>query len=126
MTANGTLERKGVGGSLELDNPRRARGDLALVRRAIRQRWAIPEEVRSELPAAMRSIVNKESITVLNAQGEPVQIDNDRERIGAGRVLVAMEGQNQSDDHAEGGVEEKSATQSVVNLQVNIGFDKGG
>ena len=83
------LPSGGQGGVLPTSDDHHTRADLALVGRAVRQRWGVPDSVRKELPEAMRSIV-------LNDDPE-----NTRERVAAAKVLVAMEAQNQADDHAE-------------------------
>ncbi len=89
----------GQGEILPTSDGHHTRADIALVGRAVRQRWGIPPEIRTELPAAMRQIVNKESVTILDSWGVAIEVSNDRERIAAAKVLVAMEGQNQADDH---------------------------
>jgi hypothetical protein len=110
-----------------LDDPRHIRADIALVGRAVRQRWKVPDEVRSEVPEIMRGIVNKPHATVISHDtGEPIQIDHDRERIAAAKVLVAMEQQNQVDDHAEDKVSrlnEGKPTEIVHERRLRLEFD---
>jgi len=70
-----------------LSDPKFRRADLALVRRAIQARWNIPEHLRSLVPEAMAEILASPASEA-------------RDRIGAAKVVVAMEGQNQTDDLA--------------------------
>lgn len=82
-----------------LADPKLARSDVRMIERAVRERWIMPEGAFTDLPAAMLEIVTKESIKVLDREGVAVEIDNDREKIAAARVLAVLEAQNQADEH---------------------------
>lgn len=61
------------------------RGDLKMMASAVNRRWIIPKNVKEEMPAVIGTIA--------------LTSDSERERIAAAKVIVAMEGQNQADDH---------------------------
>lgn len=71
----------GRGGILDLSLNR----DQKLIRRAANGRWPIPDELK-------QAVVNKVA-QALGATSEP------REVASLSKVVVAMEGQNQADDH---------------------------
>ena len=58
------------------------KGDLVMIRSAIRRGWKIPDEVMQSLPEKMAALVD---------DADP------RTSLGAAKVLVAMHGQNQRD-----------------------------
>ena len=74
-------------GGLMLD-PHHVRGDRRMLARAMREGWDIKAKVRSDLPGTMAKIVFDE-------------LQRPIDRIGAARVIVAMQGQNQADRHHE-------------------------
>lgn len=82
-----------------LADPHRVRGDAQMIRRALRQRWPMSDEVRADLVNCLKAIVCTEKIEVVSKSGEPISIPNHRNQAAAARVLVAMEAQNQADDH---------------------------
>lgn len=106
-------EVSGLGASFELDDPHRVRGDLALVRRAIRQRWGITDAQRKRAPEIAMAIAENS--------------DDDRAKVGALGILRAMESDNQTDDHAEAGVGKKAAevTVNVANV-IKVEHDRLG
>ena len=61
----------------------RPRSDLRLVERAIRNGWNIPAAIMEKLPLIISNLVTKS--------------DDERIKISASRVLVAMFGQNQNE-----------------------------
>lgn len=65
--------------------------DTRMLARAVEKRWDLPEAVRKVLPAEMTKIAVN--------QGPSGRKYRTRERIAAARVLVAMEAQNQDDEH---------------------------
>lgn len=69
------------------DNDARVGQDAAMVRRAIRQRWRIPDEVRETVVSRMARTVAESPI--------------ERDATAAAKVLVAAEGQNQADEHLD-------------------------
>lgn len=71
----------GQGDSLDVSVP----ADRVLVARAAKARWQIPDELKTALVVKLGQIV--------------VNSDDARDVNGAARTLVAMEGQNQADDH---------------------------
>src|SRR3990167_9360817 len=62
--------------------------DTRMVERAIRQRWPLRDEYREPLVNGLLTIA------VNPANGA-------RERVSASRALIAMEGQNQADEHKQ-------------------------
>lgn len=71
-----------------LDNGQEVTETCQLVAAAIRQRWPIPPEARAALPEAMCRIA-------LNEDGR----QSTRQQIRAMRVILAMDAQNQRDEH---------------------------
>ncbi len=65
--------------------------DTRLIEKAINQRWDIPEGVRSEVPAAMREIVNTAK--------------SHRNKIAASRVLLQADGLNMAQEARDAGGE---------------------
>lgn len=72
--------------------------DIALIRRAVRERWDIPKESLASVAEEMVRISLKRTTTVGTMVG-PVEVDNDRNQTAAARVVTAMVGQNQGDEH---------------------------
>ena len=60
------------------------RSDLRMIGMAIRRGWKIPETIMEQLPEVLANLATKS--------------EDDRTRIGAARVLVAMHGQNQNEE----------------------------
>jgi len=60
--------------------------DCKLTRMAIRKGWKIPNDVKETLPEKLMAIIDNEYVV-------------ERDKIAAAKTLVAMEGQNQADDH---------------------------
>ena len=89
---------KGLSTPILLD-PLAERKDIALASRAYRERWNIPGEARQQIADRLLKIVAKESVEVMTSKG-PRSLEHpaDVNSIAASRVLVAMEGQNQSDE----------------------------
>jgi hypothetical protein len=85
------------------------RADMRLVRRAARERWKVPAELRGNLHLALAHIVCN-------------PLSSDRDRIGASKVLVQMEGQNQTDDHLADKNERLDGGKSTENVGV-VGLD---
>ena len=71
-------------GGGDLLQSRRLRGDLRLVEIAIRKRWAISDEMKTELIEKLASITESGS---------------NEEALRAISILIAAEAQNQKDDH---------------------------
>lgn len=67
-----------------LTNPQNRRSDIRMIGMAIRQGWKIPEAIMDQLPKVLANLV--------------VKSEDDRTKIGAARVLVAMHGQNQNEE----------------------------
>ena len=67
-----------------LTDPNKRRSDIRMLGMAIRKKWEIPEAIMDQLPKVLANLV--------------VKAEDDRTRIGAARVLVAMHGQNQSEE----------------------------
>lgn len=109
------LPGRGVSGTL-LTDPLATTKDTALVRRAIKERWNIPDEKRPVIVNRLLDIVETTSVTVMTKDGpQPVADKADANAIAAARVLVAMEGQNQADQQPIAG------TQVAVGVSVTGG-----
>lgn len=67
-----------------LTDPHNRRSDIRMIGMAIRRGWKIPEAIMDQLPKVLANLV--------------VKSEDDRTKIGAARVLVAMHGQNQSEE----------------------------
>lgn len=76
---------------------------MAMVSRAVRHGWPISDEVR-KLVVDQMALVVKES-------------DNDRNKIGAAKVLVSADSVNARREDAE---REKEPASAQVNVQVNL------
>ena len=74
----------GRGGILQ---SQRLRGDLRLVDMAVRKRWPITDEMKTELIERLASIT---------------ELGTNEESLRAIAILITMEGQNQKDDHRLG------------------------
>jgi len=92
MAHTPTIEQKppetlgGLGGRVSIEPANRE--DRALLLRAIRQRWPIPEATRAELMAA-----------IVKAMTEAAEAGNARDVAGCARVIVAADKLNQIDEH---------------------------
>ena len=71
---------------MEID-PHHMRSDLRLIERAIKKGWAIPDTALDTLPGMVDQI----------AKTEAIPIDK---RLQAAKVLIAMHGQNLSQQHS--------------------------
>lgn len=97
----------GQGGNTHL------REDIRIVGMAVKRRWPVPDEVKERLPGILRSIAETS--------------DSERERIAAARVIVAMEAQNQADDHVadkNARLDEGKATERIEGRILQLEFDK--
>ena len=88
-----TLNVETAGGQgVELDDHHR-RADLRLIKRAVRNKWEIPERLRHLLPEAMGRIA-------LNQDDEGRTLSYDpREQVAAAKVIVAMDAVNEPEQH---------------------------
>lgn len=83
-----------------LIDPKMEKADINLARRAIRERWPLTAEVRQGLINRLLRIVDKEEVAVSTKEGiEYLDGPADTNAIAAARVLVAIEGQSQADQH---------------------------
>lgn len=84
-----------------LVDPKMTKQDINLARRAIRERWPMTPEARAALTNRLLRIVDKEEVAVPTRDGGIEYVDSvaDVNAISAARVLVAMEGQSQADQH---------------------------
>ena len=60
--------------------------DRAMLRRAIKNRWPVPDELKAKLMGRLNDVLDA---------GDP------RDITSAGRIIVAAEQQNQADDHLD-------------------------
>lgn len=115
---NGDVPPQNHGGQgdavpLALTDDHHTRAGLALVRRAIRQRWGVKDAHRERVPDLLMELA------------EDVQNDG-RVRVAALKTMRDIEADNQKDDHAEAGLKDQSApTTNVVNV-IKVEFDSGG
>lgn len=80
-------------------DPLSERRDIQMLKTALRKRWNIPDELKAGIVNRLSAIVDKEYVDVMTKQG-PVSLDGpaDINSVAAARVLVMIEGQNQSDE----------------------------
>lgn len=81
------------------------KGNMALVRRAIREDWPIPPELRAKLVAQMGKVLEKS--------------EDERNQVAAAKVLVAADAINAKREGADAAAE-KGDSGTQVNVQVNI------
>jgi hypothetical protein len=82
--SGGKIMAQGKGDLLE---SRRLRSDLRLVDLAVRKRWPISDEMKTELVEKLVSIA---------------ELGTNEEALRAISILIAVEAQNQKDDHLRG------------------------
>ena len=95
----------GAGSSI---SPHNGRADTALIERAVRNKWLIPEQAYSIVPSEMVKIV-----VGLGPKGQPAKYST-RNRISAARVVATFHGQN-----------EAAAQPSGSGVTVNVGVAVG-
>lgn len=82
-----------------LSDDKRIASDAAMVRKAVRLRWPIPDDRRTKIVDRLVSIVEKTTVDVPVKDGVfDSAYHADGNAIAASRVLAAMEGQNQTDE----------------------------
>ncbi len=72
---------------------------MLLLQRAVKERWPIPAAKRVEIATRLIAIVEKTGQTILDAEGNAVEVSNERNQTAAARVLASMDALNQADDH---------------------------
>lgn len=84
-----------------LSDPHRTTSDIKTVGRAVREGWGVDAEIKLEVKARLLEVVRKKTVTVMTKLG-PYALDGpaDSNAVAAARVFVAMNGQDQADDHA--------------------------
>lgn len=110
--------RGGDSGRL-LTNPNTVNKDLRLLNRAVRSGWNIRR--KNMIKRRLESVLLKETVSVPTKNGM-VEVDGpaDSNAIAAARVLVAMNGQDQADDHLAMKVElEAQANKGGVNVNID-------
>lgn len=93
------------------------RQDIALLETGVKQRWPIAPEKKPRLVDRLITLAHKKT-TVVNSKIGPIEVDNDSNCIAAIRTLVAMESDNQSDEH-HADKQSKPGTPSTA-VQVNV------
>jgi hypothetical protein len=74
--------------------------DLKLVRRALRERWPVPQRTMQAAVKRLEEIVNKPVVQVMTVDGvKHLDGPADANAVRAASVLAQMESQNQADDH---------------------------
>jgi hypothetical protein len=116
-TGNSDGDNGGQGASVSiLADPHRTASDINLARRAVRQRWPVKDEHRGIVVDRLMDIVQKAEVSVMTKEGpEKIEGPADSNAIAAARVLVAMESQNQADEH--------HAAPAPQNVNVNVSVD---
>lgn len=123
ITPEDSESSRGIGLSEPiLQDPHRVYEDTRIASKAVRGRWDIPSEKRVVLVDRLFGIVEKKSNVVLTKSGLfNSESDADSNAIAASKVLVAMVGQDQADDHLEVKVSQpKVGTQVNVNVGVQV------
>lgn len=84
-----------------LSDPHHTRADCRLAARAVRERWPVPDAAKTVVVERLLKIIDKREVEVICRNGQTVTVDGpaDSNAIAAARVLVAMTGQVQSDEH---------------------------
>lgn len=101
-----------------LQDPHRVYDDTRIAAVAVKKRWDIPEDKRRGLIERLFGIVDRKSNVILTKAGPfDSKSDADKNAIAAGKVIVAMEGQNQTDDKP---AKETAGTQVNVNVGVQV------
>lgn len=100
-----------------LQDPHRVYEDTRIAAVAVKKRWDISEDKRRVLVDRLLGIVDRKSNTILTKAGPfDSKSDADKNAIAAGKVIVAMEGQNQTDDKPQ---KESPSVNVTVGVQVN-------
>jgi hypothetical protein len=71
--------------------------DIKLLRRAVREGWNVPPEAMQEAGPILLEIARQTATTVLDADGEPVDVSNARNQIAAVKALAELDKINQAD-----------------------------
>ena len=90
--------------------------DARLILRADKERWPVPDEVRTAVVKRLAEIVEKREVAVVDSEGG-VSYDEsiaDKNSIAASKALALLVGQNQKD------TQPKQSTQPVVQVGVQV------
>lgn len=90
--------------------------DARLILRADKERWPVPDEVRTAVVKRLAEIVEKREVAVVDSEGG-VNYDEsiaDKNSIAASKALALLVGQNQKD------TQPKQSTQPVVQVGVQV------
>ena len=94
------------------------KADVALVSRAVRERWPGLQEKAESVVSRLMGIVQKEAVLVPIGDGiGPSEGEADRNATAAARVLASMMAQQQRDEHAKNGA---GGRQTTINVGVNV------
>ena len=93
------------------------KADLALARRAVRERWPMSDAVRRNVMDRLLEVVDKRVVEVPTKTG-PAFLDGpaDANSVAAARVLVAMDAQNQAEAQFENKESEKTTSGDTYNI----------
>ena len=111
---------RGLGVSQLCRDPNKQREDIALIGRAIRNRWPMSAKTRRVLVNRLVAVTEKEAVLVPFGPDNvlmPMDGPADDKAIAAARVLVAMMGQNQADRHHADDLAKPDAS---VNVNVGV------
>ena len=90
--------------------------DARLILRADKERWPVPDEIRTAVVKRLAEIVEKREVAVVDSKGG-VNYDEsiaDKNSIAASKALALLVGQNQKD------TQPKQSTQPVVQVGVQV------
>lgn len=90
-----------------LEDPHHDRGDLTMVRMAIRKRWPVKGSLRAKVIEVAKAMLDD---------------DDPRNRTAAIKTIVMMEAQNQADEHKR----EPDKVEHMGDVVVKLEFDRGG
>jgi len=98
-----TQKGQGLAAPTVLADPHRTRSDCRMIARAIKNRWIVADEVKELVVDRLTEIVDKRSVSVTDREGDVNECEDtaDSHAIAASRVLVAIVGQVQADDHIQ-------------------------
>lgn len=107
------------GGLLTSDNPKEIKKDLRMIEGAVRKGWNIKR--KNMIQRRLLEIMEKTHVSVPTKNGM-VDCDGpaDSNAIAAARVLVAMNGQDQADDHLALKINDQSEPSTVVTIHNNV------
>lgn len=104
----------------DIENPSEVKKDLALIGRALKGRWNIPDRRKIDIQERLFKVAEKETVSIATKDG-PVEAEEpaDRNAVAAIKVLVQMQGQDIECDQFEVKNGKPSTPGTVVNVFPN-------